>query len=356
MAPSAALWRPAQPDGCGRYSHGTPLGRGRGGWPSGGQIHMKCTTWNTSDVEPAWQFDYYRSGICESFAHLTPHKPLENDRFSARVEHWVSGDTEFTFLGTSTHRVSRSRKDIAKVGDDNFYLNFIQRGEMHLDQFDTRQLLRAGDLTVIDNAHRFEAEIDASGGHRHLAFRIDRRKFPVGALELTYRLKSHQLAPALRHALLYLCRVDASWDSHHLANVTAAVEGLITIIASTDASFASPSRAYTTLRSVQKLVSASFADPEFSLDEVADRLRMPRRSLQKTSATLRLQLFHHVARGKACTGASDAHAIGGKHVHRRSLLPLRVQRSFHVLPCVQEPLWHAAGSTAGPAGRSDGLR
>jgi AraC-like DNA-binding protein len=242
---------------------------------------MKCTTWNTADVDPAWQFDYYRSGLCESFAHLTPHKPVEDDRFSARLEHWVSGDTEFTLLGTSTHRVSRSRSDIAQVGDDNYYLNFIQRGEMQLDQFDARQLLRAGDLTVIDNAHRFDAEINASTGHRHLAFRIDRRKFSSGALELACRLKSHQLAPALRHALVYLCRVDPGWDAQHLASATAAVENLITVIASEDASPPNPSRAHATLRSMQEIVAARFADPEFSLDEAADRLRMPRRSVQK---------------------------------------------------------------------------
>jgi AraC-like DNA-binding protein len=242
---------------------------------------MRRTVWNTAKVEPAWQFDYYRSGLCESFAHLTPHKPTEGDRFSATVEHWVSGGTEFTFLGTSSHRVSRSRGDIAKVGDDDFYLNFIQRGEMHLDQFDVRQLLRRGDFVVIDNAHVFDAQIKADGGHRHLAFRMDRRKFSGGAMELSCRLKSHPLAPALRHTLAYLCHIDQNWDSDHLASAIAAIESLVSVIASGEAPDANSSRAHSTLHNVRRIISARFGDHEFSLDEVADQLRMPRRSLQK---------------------------------------------------------------------------
>lgn len=242
---------------------------------------LKFKAWDTKQVEQASRFDYYRSGLCESFAHLTPHKPEDCAIFSAKVEHWFSGNSEFTFIETSTHLVSRSREDITRVEDDDFYVNFIQLGEMRLDQFGNRNILRPGDISVIDNAHVFDAQINSVAGHRHLAFRMDREKVSIEAGELSRRLENHQLTPALRQALHYLCRVDQSWPSDHLTNVTAAIESLVRIIAAAEPPSVNLSRAYATSDRVRKLIVEGFTDPEFSLDSVTGRLRMPRRSIQK---------------------------------------------------------------------------
>lgn len=156
---------------------------------------MQCTIWNTATVEQSRRFDYYRSALCDSFAHLTPHKPAKKGSFSGVVEHWSGSCGELTLMATSTHCVSRSRSDIAKVEDDHFYLNFIQRGEMKLEQFGSRYVLKPGDMVMIDNAHIFEAQLNAYGGQRHLAFQIGRQRLPGNASEITRRLTSHELTP-----------------------------------------------------------------------------------------------------------------------------------------------------------------
>jgi AraC family transcriptional activator of tynA and feaB len=240
---------------------------------------MQPTTWNTATVEQARRFDYYRSALCDSFAHLTPHKPPEHGSFSGMVEHWSGSSGEFTLMATSTHCVSRSRSDIAKVEDNHLYLNFIQRGEMKFEQFGSRYMLRPGDLVMIDNAQLFEAQINARGGHRHLAFRMDRQSMPGNAGEISERLTKHELTPVLRQTLAYLCRVNEEWTPDHLANVATAVRSLTSTILSEHA--ANPSQCSTTVDRVKEIISARMQDPEFSLDEVANSLKLSRRTVQK---------------------------------------------------------------------------
>ena len=44
---------------------------------------MHFDVWNTSDVAPEHSFDYYRSGLCATYANLTPEPAGGKERFSA---------------------------------------------------------------------------------------------------------------------------------------------------------------------------------------------------------------------------------------------------------------------------------
>lgn len=240
---------------------------------------MRCNTWNTATVAEVQRFDYYRSALCASFAHLTPHKPSEGENFFAVVERWNGGCGEFTCLATSTHCVSRSRTDIAKADDDHLYLNFIQRGEMEFEQFGMRHLLRPGDLVMIDNAYVFRAQCNARDVHRHLAFRMERQALPGNATEMTRRLTNHELTPALRQTLSYLCRANEEWTADHLAGVVATVGTLASAIPAGRPEAGLGRSAI--LDRVRMLISARIGDPQFSLDKLANELKISRRSIQK---------------------------------------------------------------------------
>jgi AraC family transcriptional regulator, positive regulator of tynA and feaB len=246
---------------------------------------MHYTRWDTASVERARRFDYYRSALCESFAHLTPHRAADEGHFFGVVEHWSGSAGEFTCVATSAHCVSRSRSDISKAEDDHLYLNFIQRGEMKFEQFGAQRILRPGDFVIIDNANLFEAKMDAGGGHRHVAFRMDRQRLPGSAAEITQRLINHDLTPVLRQTLGYLCRANEEWTVDHLEGIVATVRNLTSTILSGRPT--SNSRRAAILQQVRDLIVARMSDPEFSLDEVARSLRMSRRAVQKE-----LQTFH----------------------------------------------------------------
>jgi AraC family transcriptional activator of tynA and feaB len=240
---------------------------------------MRCTAWNTAEVEQSQRFDYYRSALCDSFAHLTPHKLLEAGNFFALVERWNGDCGEFTRMVTSTHCVSRTRRDIAKGPDDHLYLNFIERGEMAFEQFGSRYLLRPGDLVMVDNAYVFQAQSNARDVHRHLAFRIDRQALSGDTTGITQRITKHELTPALRQILTYLCRANPAWSAEHLARVVAAVRSLTLTILFGHAEAEAHRTAI--LDRIKMMISARMGDPEFSLDEVARSLKMSRRSVQK---------------------------------------------------------------------------
>jgi AraC family transcriptional regulator, positive regulator of tynA and feaB len=242
---------------------------------------MKCTLWDSSAVQPASEFDYYHTGLCEAFAHLTPYRPAAGARFSAKMEHWLGAANEFTFLQTVSHRVSRSKQDINQAEDNDIYLNFIERGELQFEQDGNRHVLKRGDLAIIDNAKPFDVQINAQKGHRHLAFRIKRDRIQPGSGELAARLNSHALTPALRNAVSYLCHANEHWLPERIATLAATIENLAVMIATGEAPPNSYSRAQNSLAQVRRQIMAHCTDPDFSLDVAAKNLRTPARSLQK---------------------------------------------------------------------------
>lgn len=241
---------------------------------------MAWTIWNTSDVEEKRQADYYHTGLRDSFSRLTPNVPLSCKPIAATLERWEGDDQQFTFFSASIHRVSRTQNDISAAEDDHLYLNFVQRGEMRFNQFDNRQIVRPGNLTMIDNANLFDADIGSVGGHRHVAVRLERSRFSQRSSDISSMLSKHELAPALRQSLIYLCRANGDWPLAHITNAAAAVEALVLTIMSEPAFPARYSRVKATFSKVREIIAVRLYDSDFCIDEIANTLKMPKRTVQ----------------------------------------------------------------------------
>jgi AraC family transcriptional regulator, positive regulator of tynA and feaB len=241
---------------------------------------MKCTVWDSAAVQPASEFDYYQSGLCTAFAHLTPFKPAAGAKFSAKMEHWVGCENEFTYLQTVSHRVMRSKHDISHAEDNNIYLNFIERGELRLEQNGERAILKRGDLAIIDNAKPFDVQINAQSGHRHLAFRINATRNKINATSLVRRLNGHALTPALRNAVSYLGGANANWVPERVAKLAVTIENLASMIVAEHDQPETFSRAKHTTLMVKSQIDRHFSLPEYSLEDAGRSLSMPTRSLQ----------------------------------------------------------------------------
>lgn len=129
---------------------------------------MPITIWAAQDVEEPRRFDYYRSGLCASFAGLSPQRTDGDLPFDARVRLSASGPYSFTGLTLQPHDVFRSARDVREAEDDHIYLNFVVRGMMNFSQGSTVAGLARSDLRFVDNARQFSAAVRSH--HRAMDF------------------------------------------------------------------------------------------------------------------------------------------------------------------------------------------
>ena len=246
---------------------------------------MPCQDWTAADVEEARRFEYYRSGLCASFARLTPERPDSDKPFDASVRLSQSEKSAFTFMSLPRHKISRTRVDIAEAEDDGLYLNFVLRGQLALDFDNGHRLARANDMVVVDNSRCFDAHVGISGSTRLFVFRLPDFCEGTGSHRLGELLSRHTLAPALSRILTHASRRQYAWDDEEMDEAAAAIEALIKTISRGDEPQEPLRKHHVTLSVARTIIRDCCSNPQFGLENLAIELKMPVRTLQQHLAS-----------------------------------------------------------------------
>jgi hypothetical protein len=194
---------------------------------------MPVHVWAAEDVEEKRRFDYYRTGLCASFVRLSPERHDRSVPFNARLRLLESGSHSITTLTVPRHEVLRTPKDIALAEDDFVYLNIILAGEMCFKQGEAASRLSVGDMVVIDNARPFSSSAQANMRLvKELVFRLSRSG--PNTEEMSSRLATNALNPALRQLLFHAASGQVSWSDDQIADVGSAVASLSRIMLASD--------------------------------------------------------------------------------------------------------------------------
>jgi AraC-like DNA-binding protein len=288
---------------------------------------MDRVIWDTRSVERRHQFELYREGMCDAFAHLTPVDPAPRQAFTALIETWSAPGHGYTVMSAPTHAVSRTREDLAAVSDGDYYLNFMLRGEQALRQSFGDVRLRAGDMMVVDNGRRFEAVIDAAAGHRHVAVRLRREDHPEAAMHDFARFSRHPLLPLLKQHLAFLASPAGGEADPHRLLVLQTVEALVGAVARSEGDDA-PAAARRTRAALLADIDRNLGDPGYSLALAAGRLGLAPRTVQARLAALG-ESFSSLLRERRLSAAHLALSAGEGG---RSVEAIALETGFESLP------------------------
>lgn len=289
---------------------------------------MEFTRWNTSTVAPAQQFELYRSGLCASFAHLTPRVETPTQAFSARLETWADGHQSLTGMSAQSHVVERTLNDLKRVEDDHLYLNYVVHGQMSVSQGGTAKRLRAGDMIFIDNARPFRAEIHATSGYKHYALGFPRGNVSQIIQKDASTLTRHPASHLLRKSLALFADAPATLRGSLVIPTLISVSAIMSYFSEHPEPRSLQQPAWRTKDALENLIAERYSDPGFSLETASLELDVPIRTLQHHLA-LTGTSFSELLRDFRLTRALET--IKGRAAHkngRRSIEDIAHRTGF----------------------------
>lgn len=310
--------------------------------PDGSVAVMAHSSWNTTGELAHRQFDFYRQGMCEAFAHLSPIDPARGQEFAASIDIWTGDQHSHTLMAAPTHLVQRTKSDIAAAADEDFYLNYMIEGHMELSQSFGDTLIGPGDMMMVDNGQVYTARIDARNGHRHLAFRFRRTDFPEHVLTDFGRFNRHPLSGYLRQNLLFLAGPSCTSDPRCMALAADMIVSLVDLIAA-DKSQAPANRLRRVLDRLVVEIRRNLDRSTYKLSDAASTLGLSPRALQAHLATENL-CFSHLLSDHRLQAAYLQLSTGNP---RTSVDSIALDHGFEALPSFHRAFRRKYGCTPG---------
>lgn len=200
---------------------------------------------------------------------------------------------EMAFIATNLQQVTRTRRNIRQDYGENYFLVMQQEGRALMAQNDTAAMLLPGDFILIDSSKPSEFTFFGDRGKQislHLP-RVeiqDRFGFDVqGGISLSC---NDPTAKAIRAVLEKALMPDTtSGQNGHLKD---ALYGLLGVFLQGQNEYGHNNRAYdlinegALLGKALEYIEARFRDPEFATNEIAIRLGVSARQLQRAFANL----------------------------------------------------------------------
>ena len=272
--------------------------------------------WDTSRVRLDERFSYFVEGICRAFTHLDPEFFDPESAFFARIHHREAGGSAVTHLTSSRYISRRLPAGIARSPDHNFYLNFIASGTIHGRQAGQDETVSQGDIFILDNGSPFELVLRSDGMFDSHVVRLRRARSledrGAGLLDFGRRHAGHRLMPILRMNLIQLARTGDAGSEAEIEYFGAAAERLVELILSGDSVETVPSRSGEAWRIIRAEIDRHIADPEFSLTDLATRLGVSPRYVQKICAAQDCTFSEYLRERKLSLAARRLEK-GGRH-------------------------------------------
>jgi len=180
------------------------------------QGHLFCTT---QGIDRHQRLKFWNETLRKSIFEL--RFDARDTSFDAELRQHSVGPLRLSRLAISTgHSVTRSAEAIARSPIARFNLNYVQRGELVVEQHRQRSVLNAGDLILLDSRARYT--VTSSAGTRHVSLH-----FPVEWLQRWLPNPEECVAHPIRRGAPWSAALAASlMDAHAFAEAPQGLSNL----------------------------------------------------------------------------------------------------------------------------------
>ncbi|MBL4598734.1 MAG: helix-turn-helix domain-containing protein [Rhizobiaceae bacterium] len=205
----------------------------------------------------------------------------------------VYAEIEMAFVATNLQQVTRTRRNIRQDFGENYFLIMQQEGRALMAQNDVAAMLLPGDFILIDSSKPSEFTFFGDKGKQislHLPRVEIQERFGFDIKGGSSLSSNDPTAKAIRAVLAKALMPDTT--SGQNGYLKEALFGLLGVFLSSQNENGHNNRAYELINEGALLgkaldyIEARFRDPEFSINEIAAKLGVSARQLQRTFANL----------------------------------------------------------------------
>jgi AraC-like DNA-binding protein len=237
--------------------------------------------WDIAALPAREQFSYWHEVICQAFVPLTPHRTTEEDGFAAKVETRRLAGLNRARLRSRPQRTDHGPREVARTDGAYYFVNLQLEGRCITTVGDRTDVVRAGELVIVDTAEPYFFELDRPW--QMLSFRVPHSDLDVKLHGRRPRL-GRPVAPtgagaAVAALMPALWSVDA--DSPAAADLG---ESFATAVAAATAEHTGTTRAGVTRAAVLAHVERRLGDRELTVAAVCRRFAISPRTLHNLFA------------------------------------------------------------------------
>ncbi|ASL46165.1 Transcriptional activator FeaR [Burkholderia sp. AD24] len=111
----------------------------------------------TDRVPPNARLAFWQSGVANLLTHLECSSAIDED-FSGSLTAHLSTPINLIEIVATSHTIARVKPKISQVGEEQVFVCIQMTGEAIVEQDNRRNVLRPGDITLLDTSKTFRAE------------------------------------------------------------------------------------------------------------------------------------------------------------------------------------------------------
>ncbi|MCD2197559.1 helix-turn-helix domain-containing protein [Actinomycetospora endophytica] len=116
--------------------------------------------WDIAALPPREQFGYWHEVICQAFVPLTPHRTLDEEGFSARVETRPLAGLNRARLRARPQRTDHGPREVARTDDDHYFVNLQLAGRCITTVRGETSVVERGQFVVVDTTEPYFFHLD----------------------------------------------------------------------------------------------------------------------------------------------------------------------------------------------------
>jgi AraC family transcriptional regulator, positive regulator of tynA and feaB len=116
--------------------------------------------WDIAALPPREQFGYWHEVICQAFVPLTPHRTVDEEGFSARVETRPLAGLSRARLRARPQRTDHGPREVARTDGDHYFVNLQLAGRCITTVRGETTVVEPGRFVVVDTTEPYFFHLD----------------------------------------------------------------------------------------------------------------------------------------------------------------------------------------------------
>jgi AraC family transcriptional regulator, positive regulator of tynA and feaB len=116
--------------------------------------------WDIAALPPREQFGYWHEVICQAFVPLTPHRTVDEEGFSARVETRPLAGLSRARLRARPQRTDHGPREVARTDGDYYFVNLQLAGRCITTVRGETTVVEPGRFVVVDTTEPYFFHLD----------------------------------------------------------------------------------------------------------------------------------------------------------------------------------------------------